>query len=240
MGITHHFGIMKSHQFRWMLLSGILLAVIVLPFLVLAQPIEAWFQKWLQSATEQEGLTALILGTLLAADVLLPIPSSVVSTAAGALHGLWLGTLVSTAGMTLSCAIGYWLGASAGRRVATRLIGPVSLRRCEELHQRGGDWMIVVARSIPVLAEASTFYAGMGRMRLKRFISLSAFSNLGISLVYAAFGVSSVRLTSFWLAFGAAILCPVMAMFVVSKLYPALQQRIHEGHEGTRRGRISR
>ncbi|WP_089717887.1 TVP38/TMEM64 family protein [Candidatus Entotheonella palauensis] len=227
MGFTHHFEIMKSPPFRWMLLSGILVAVIVLPFLVLAQPIEAWFQQWLQSATEQEGLTALILITLLASDVLLPIPSSLVSTTAGALHGLWPGALVSTSGMTLSCAIGYWLGASAGRRVATRLIGSENLRRCEDLHQRGGDWMIVVARSIPVLAEASTFYAGMGRMRLKRFMGLSALSNLGISLVYAAVGVSSVQLASFWLAFGAAIVCPVMAMFIVSKLYPVLQQRIH-------------
>lgn len=228
MGLMPHSGPTPSHLLRWVLLSGILLAAILQPFFWFTQPIEGWMHKWLQSAAERGPRTALVLGALLAVDVVLPIPSSLVSTTAGALHGLWPGTLVSTIGMTLSCAIGYGLGTSAGRRLAHRLIGPASLRRCEDLQHRRGDWMIVVTRSIPVLAEASTFYAGMGRMRMRRFIGLSALSNLGISLVYAALGASVVQFSSFFLAFGAAILGPALAMFVLSKRYPAHPQPLPE------------
>lgn len=218
MGLMHNSGTTPAHALRWVLLSGIFVAVIVVPFLLFAQPIEAWIHQWLGSAADHQLLTALILGILLASDVVLPIPSSLVSTTAGALHGLWPGTLISTFGMNLSCTIGYGLGASAGRRLANRLIGPANLTQCEALQHRVGDWIIVVARSIPVLAEASTFYAGMGRMRLGRFIGLSALSNLGISLVYAAIGASVVQFSSFFLAFGTAILCPVVAMLLASKL----------------------
>jgi uncharacterized membrane protein YdjX (TVP38/TMEM64 family) len=163
-----------------------------------------------------DAVMALVLGALLASDVLLPIPSSLLSTAAGGLYGFWPGALLSAAGMTISCVFGYWLGASAGRHAAFRLVGNHQLARLEEMSQRCGDWMIVVARSIPVLAEASTFFAGISRMPRGRFALLSVCSNLGISLVYAAIGAHAVHLNSFMWALAGAILVPAIVILIWS------------------------
>ena len=245
--VTPFFAILNRTGLRWLILCGLLLAVVVLPFVVMGESITIWTDRFTSDvwhsklarlaegqdragqATFGDAVTALVLGTLLASDVLLPIPSSLVSTAAGGLYGLWPGTLLSVAGMTLSCAFGYWLGASAGRHAASRLVGKRELARLEEMNQRCGDWMIVVARSIPVLAEASTFLAGISRMQPRRFLLLSVCSNLGISLVYAAIGVYAVYINSFIWAFAGAILVPVIVLLIWSNTKRYLREIAPEG-----------
>jgi uncharacterized membrane protein YdjX (TVP38/TMEM64 family) len=156
----------------------------------------------------------LVLGSLLATDILVPVPSSLTSTAAGFFLGLAGGTATSLAGMTVSCVVGYWLGARFGRPVANRLVGEQELARLEKLRQRFGDWVIVVTRAVPVLAEASVLFAGISGMPMHQFLLLSTLSNLGISAVYAAVGTFSATVNSFLFAFGGSILVPLVAMIL--------------------------
>lgn len=232
--VTPFFAILNRTGFRWLILCGLLLVVVFIPFVLMAESISIWTdgfasdvlhpkltrmadgQDRARQAAFGDAVMALVLGTLLASDVLLPIPSSLLSTAAGSCYGFWPGTLLSVVGMTISCAFGYWVGASAGRHAAFRLVGNRELARLEEMNQRCGDWMIVVARSIPVLAEASTFFAGISRMPRRRFALLSVCSNLGISLVYAAIGVHAVHINSFMWAFAGAILVPAIVLLIWS------------------------
>jgi membrane protein DedA with SNARE-associated domain len=77
--------------------------------------------------------------------------------------------------------------------------------------------VFVVARPIPVLAEASVLFAGMSRMPLNRFIMLSTLSNRSISMVYAAIGAMSATVNSFLLAMAGSILVPWLAMIASKK-----------------------
>jgi membrane protein DedA with SNARE-associated domain len=72
--------------------------------------------------------------------------------------------------------------------------------------------MIMGVRSIPVLAEASTFVAGMSLMPFGMFLIISVLSNLGISLVYATIGAYAVQFPAFWFAFVGAWLVPTLVM----------------------------
>ena len=63
-----------------------------------------------------------------------------------------------------------------------------------------------------VLAEASVVFAGIVRTPFVRFAALTAISNLGIALGYAAFGAFSMRLDSFLVAFLGALLLPGIAL----------------------------
>ena len=62
------------------------------------------------------GVWAAILGVgLLVADVLLPVPSSLVMVAHGAAFDVLKGTLLSLAGSTGAAMCGFWLGRRGGR-----------------------------------------------------------------------------------------------------------------------------
>ena len=202
----------KHVVLRWIGLVAGVLTFILVPFFLFGARIESWTGEFIETASDHILMTALVLGGLLATDILLPVPSSIVSTVAGCFLGLAGGTLVSFMGMTISCLAGYALGRFFGSTLAPRAIGADELAKLESLSERLGDWVVVVTRPVPVLAEAAVFFVGMGHMKLSRFILLSSMSNLAISLVYATIGSlsaeaagSSESLTAFLLAAAGSI-----------------------------------
>lgn len=197
----------------WSLFAILLLALILIPFFGFETAITAWSGRFLHSS-HPRWIVGPAISLLLAADLVLPIPSSLISTAAGLLLGLWPATLASWLGMTLGCLAGYWLGARAGRSAAQRLVGPCELDRVTSASQRFGDWMILLFRAVPVMAEASVVFAGTIRMPFRRFLTVSLLSNLGISLAYAAVGAYSANVASFLVALAGALLVPATAMLI--------------------------
>ncbi len=196
----------------WATLFLLILAIILVPFFLFGDTIEAWTEQFVRESPGGRLWAAAILGGSLASDILLPIPSSVVSTACGNLLGFVAGALTSLAGMTMSCLVGYWLGVSGGRPLAERMVGKDDITRLEQWNRRFGEWTVVVTRPIPVLAEAAVIVVGMGRMRPARFILLSSLANTGVSFVYAAVGAYAAHVNAFLLAFAFSILVPGIAI----------------------------
>lgn len=208
---------MSKHRtaLHWILLCTILLVLIIVPFLLFGKNLEAWAARLVDAAEHHSWTTALILGGLLATDILLPIPSSIVSTACGYLLGFAAGALTSCVGMVISCVIGYVLARGPGRALARQLLGVSDMQHVESVTQRCGSWALIVARPIPVLAEASVLMAGLARMPARRFMVLTTLSNLGISIIYAALGE-----TSFFLALAVSLLLPGILMLAGKRLRP--------------------
>ncbi len=205
----------KQEQRKWLVIGVVVLALILVPFGLFGEAIELWTQQFLSDAKEQPFLVAMVLGGLLASDILLPVPSSIVSTACGLLLGFGIGTAVSVGGMMVSCAVGYALGKTMGKAVVGRFVGPSELARLQHLNGRFGSWIVIICRPVPVLAEASVLFLGMGGMAGIRFFTLCALSNLGISAVYAAMGAWSASVNSFFIAVGASVLVPWVFMMLV-------------------------
>jgi uncharacterized membrane protein YdjX (TVP38/TMEM64 family) len=197
---------------RWVVLWVVLIGLVLLPFLLFEQQFNAFAERITQSGTSRDVAAAAILG-LLALDVFLPVPSSIVSTAAGLLLGFTAGTAIVWAGMTAGCALGYAVGAR-GAGAAKRLVGDEGLARAARLARRYGDMTIVICRPVPVLAEASVVFAGLVHAPFGRFARLTALSNLGIAAGYAAFGAFSLRLDSFLVAFLGALLLPAVFLLI--------------------------
>ncbi|MDI6724417.1 MAG: VTT domain-containing protein [Methanobacterium sp.] len=204
---------MKS-RFKWALLAIVILLIILIPFFLFNDSVETWIDYFFNSSPPKL-LVGIAIGGLLSIDILAPVPSSVVSTAGGYFLGFISGTLISLAGMTVSCIIGYWLGKKFGTPISERLVGPKELSKLEKLQKKYGDWIIIISRAVPVLAEASVIVAGIGGMPLNRFILLILLSNLGISLVYAAIGDYSAHINSFLLAFAGAVILPTITMTIL-------------------------
>jgi uncharacterized membrane protein YdjX (TVP38/TMEM64 family) len=196
-----------SRTAGWIFFTLLLLGLILAPFFRWEMPVHQWSRALLDRRPPWWGISG-----LLAADVVLPVPSSLVSTASGMLLGFWSGAAASWIGMMAGCLGGYWIGARAGRAAASRLVGTSELERVASASRRFGDGMVVLFRAVPVLAEASVLFAGAVRMPLARFLVVSGLSNLGISIAYAAVGVWSAEVSSFLLAFGGAVLLPLAAI----------------------------
>lgn len=181
-----------------------LAAIVVVPFLIWQDPLNALSAELLDRAAGR-GLIAVAVVALLILDVLLPIPSSVVSVAAGAALGFELGALACLIGMTGGCLLGYLLGTWLG---AGRLVGERDRRAMQRLFARYGAGALAVARPVPVLAEVSVVLAGVARMKPGALLAYTGAANLGISTAYSAVGHFAMQWNSFLLAFLGATLIP--------------------------------
>jgi uncharacterized membrane protein YdjX (TVP38/TMEM64 family) len=195
---------------RWALVWIVVIGLVLVPFFLFEAEFNAFAARMTRGDTSNVLAASSIFG-LLSLDVFLPVPSSIVSTAAGVLLGFWRGAAIVWIGMTVACLIGYALGARAAG-LARRFVGEGGLARADQLVQRYGDWTIVMCRPVPVLAEASVIVAGLIGAPFARFFALTALSNLGIAVGYAAFGAFSMRVDSFLVAFLGALVIPGVAM----------------------------
>jgi uncharacterized membrane protein YdjX (TVP38/TMEM64 family) len=196
---------------RWLLIIVVLLAIVLVPF-VLFEDVFASLAERLLTTTLPAWMSALAIALLLASDPFLPIPSSVVSTAAGVLFGIAGGTIVSAIGMTAGAALAWWLASSIGRAGVIRLMGERELARGEALIRRYGAAALVIGRPIPVLAEASVFAAAALGLSFPRFLAIVTLSNLGLSAAYATIGALAASRNSFLLVFIGAIVLPGAAL----------------------------
>lgn len=122
---------------------------------------------------------------LLAGDLVLPVPSSVVMTLSGMALGMWGGAAANVAGAMASALLGFGLCRRFGRRAFERFVGAEDAARVQRFMQRYGAWGIVLSRSVPMLTEVVSAAAGLSRLPLGRFAALSASGTLPICIVYA-------------------------------------------------------
>jgi len=195
---------------RPLLLVALVLAVPIVPFAFFGATLEQQTLDWLDAAVTPTRMAALTVG-ILATDVFLPVPSSVVSTLAGARLGVIGGTFASWIGMTLGGLIAFALARWLGQPFAARLVGATESPQIEQLARRYGPFLIVATRALPVLAEASVLLVGAMRLSLQSFLPALALSNLGIALAYAAFGAWAERANAVPAAVVASIAIPVVA-----------------------------
>ncbi len=125
---------------RPLLLVVLALMVPVLPFLSFGPWLESRVEAWLDPPPAP-ALVALATVGLLSSDILLPVPSSVVSTVAGSQLGVVGATLASWLGMTAGrgdrlCA-GSLVRTARGRTVQSRLTTWTAWIRCPGTGDRG-------------------------------------------------------------------------------------------------------
>jgi uncharacterized membrane protein YdjX (TVP38/TMEM64 family) len=199
----------------WTVLSVLLLSAILIPFFLWEDRINAATSAFL-AEPHSRWLIATALGGLLAADIVLPVPSSIVNTAAGSLLGFWAGAAASWTGLMVGAVLGYWMGMGASATALRKLVGG-NAERVAHATGRYGDWGLMLCRAVPVLAEASVVVAGFNRMPFRRFLALCALSNLGIAAAYAAIGAYAMDAGSFLLAFAGAICVPGVGMWLARR-----------------------
>jgi len=133
-------------------------------------------------------LAAVIGVALLIADVVLPVPSSVIMVAHGALFGIVTGSLLSLAG-SVGCAVAGFAIGRAGRETVHRLVSDAEYARVSRLLDRWGMAGIVATRPVPILAEVMAIIAGTTpAVRWWQIVVASTLGSIPPAIAYAVAG----------------------------------------------------
>jgi membrane protein DedA with SNARE-associated domain len=193
----------------------------VIPFLVLGPTFEAAAESWV-TQTENPIWLASLTTMLLALDIFLPIPSSVLGTWLGSQIGWLKATVICWLGLTIGASMGYILSYRFGSPLAARFSKPLDLQSAQQLAQRFGAITLVLTRGLPILGEALVLVMGVYRLSWWRFFLPVATANLGLSLGYSLLGhwASAQGWLPMALALSAAI--PLLAFLLFRSRFPSL------------------
>jgi uncharacterized membrane protein YdjX (TVP38/TMEM64 family) len=137
---------------------------------------------------EQTAVAAAVIGiSLLVVDALLPVPSSLVMLAHGALFGPVVGALLSLAGRTGFAVAGYAIGRRGGA-AAARHLKPEEREHAQSLLERWGLLAVVFTRPVPMVAESVSIMAGMSPLGLGPVVAASMLGSLPEAVLYAVAG----------------------------------------------------
>lgn len=193
-----------------------LIAFVVIPFILFGTSLEAWTYGLIDPA-HSSPFIAMAGVLLLAADVVLPVPSTVVAAGLGAVLGVIWGIIATAAGLTIGCAIAYWLGSFLGHDFAKRKLGAADFAYLSHLLDRHGLLLLMACRPVPVLAEASVIAAGAIGMPMRPVLLVTALANLGFAAVYAGLGAAAEGFAGFLAAFAASLTIPGIALLAANR-----------------------
>lgn len=180
---------------------------------------------WLESA----GPWAWAVGIgLLVADVVLPIPATVVMSALGLIYGPAVGGAIAAAGSICAGLAGYGLGRLPGARAAKWLLGERDFTRGHLLFASGGGWLVAMSRALPILPEAISCTAGLVRMPFPRFLAALACGGVPMGFLFA--GIGSAGTSSPGIALALSLVAPAVLWAVARRWrkFPGGPQRDDE------------
>lgn len=198
----------------WALMLGIV-TVLILPVLVLGLTFEERILAWaVEDRTEI--IQFFLIAGVLALDLVLPVPSSALSTYAGGALGFLIGTCASWLGMTAGAVAGFATSRLLGLQFVRRRAGDDETLLAN-FSSGYGMSALLITRPLPLLAEACVLLAGASRMRWTMFLVPVATSNLVISICYAAAGAYSRELSVLPQTMIAVVLLPITLTVLVRR-----------------------
>lgn len=160
---------------------------------VLGIDVEGLVQRWMAHAGA--GSAALLIG-LLAADLFLPVPSSLVMVLSGAAFGVLWGSIFSLIGSIGGEWLGFELVRRYGLAASRRLVGDEDLTKMRAMMARHGAAAVLVTRALPVVMETMSVVAGLSTMPRRSFLAASLAGTLPVAVIYAYAGAVSRDVSS--------------------------------------------
>ena len=205
---------------RQALALALAVAVVAVVGLALAEAFHVTLLVDPVDSIEARGLAAWIGVGLLVADIVLPVPSSVVMLAHGALFGVIPGAALSLLGRTGNAVVGVLIGRGVGNLLSRRS------RRCSaadsgkgaELVGRWGLAAVVFTRPIPVLAESTLVAAAALGLSPPAVIGAAVVGAVPEAVLYAVAGDIATSYANGAIVFVAAIVLAAAAWAASSRI----------------------
>lgn len=202
--------LLKANRY-WLLVGSIITAFLVVYLLVEAFHVPLLTE--VSPLSRATYATALLGVGLLTADALLPVPSSLVMVALGALFGFAAGSALSLVGNVTGFLFAYWLG-SRSSPLVQRLVSNQELDRGSRVLRRWGVMALILTRPLPILAETTVIMAGVSKLPFARSLAAITAGSLPACLLYAWAGSQAKDFDVTAIIFLALILLAVAAWMI--------------------------
>lgn len=191
---------------RRLLVAGSLVALLFLALWALFVALDVEWVTRPPGVLERGGWIGASAGVaLLALDVLLPVPSSVVMVVLGKLYGFAAGCALSLAGSVLAAALAWAIGRRSEALLA-RWMSAEERRAADEWLARHGLFALALTRPIPILAETFALLAGARALPLGRVLLAATLGILPAAALYAWAGSAGRDVVEDALLFGLTLL----------------------------------
>ena len=154
---------------------------------------------------------------LLAGDLVLPVPGTIVISALGYIYGTFVGGLIAATGLMVAGVMGYGLGRLFGERFARRWLGDLDYEKGRLLFARRGAWVVAMSRAVPILPEVISCSAGLVRMPFRRFVLALACGSVPMGFLFAAIGNSGHDAPA-W-TFASSLLIPAVLWWLAARIH---------------------
>jgi uncharacterized membrane protein YdjX (TVP38/TMEM64 family) len=202
-----------------LLLFIILVVVVQIPFAIWGDILMSRFTlagsvAWLEDYGHWAWLAGIIM---LLADILLPIPGTLVMSALGYIYGPFLGGVLAATGSFASGAVGFWVCRSLGVKAAIKILGPKDFDKGKKTFENIGGWLVVLSRWLPVFPEVIACMAGLNRMSPGLFHLAILCSAIPMGFIYAAIGHAGLQHPT--LAILLSVGLPALIWFMIRPIF---------------------
>lgn len=116
-------------------------------------------------------------------------PAEILDTAAGFVWGFWLGLALVMAGWVLNAYVAFEIGRHGARPLLYRLIGRERFVRLRDAVERGGVFLLLAMRLIPIVPfSLFTIVAGAAHVPLWRLLWTTAIGYIPITALFVYLG----------------------------------------------------
>lgn len=162
-------------------------------------------------------VTALIGISLLAADVFIPVPASLIMLINGALFGVFIGTALSIIGGLAAFLVAFMVGRKGGPWLL-RTATPEEREKANRFIHNWGLLAIVITRPFPILSETVAVIAGTTSMSISKGILAAIMGYLPVALLYALIGAIATTFKNLVIAFIFVIIVAGLIWFILLRL----------------------
>ena len=180
---------------------------IIIVFLVF-ENLEGYFSDTLNALSKHPFQFAAVSFSILMADIVLPVPSSIVMYVNGYVLGTVLGAFVSLLSLLVSALIGYYLG-----KITSLGLKATSDEHANTILSKYGTVAILMSRGIPILSESICIVCGYNNMPLKKYLILNLIGYIPLCVLYAFCGSIGYDENNFLISFVCSLFISVSFWF---------------------------
>jgi uncharacterized membrane protein YdjX (TVP38/TMEM64 family) len=160
-------------------------------------------------------------------------PAEILDTAVGFVHGFGVGFPLVMVGWVINAVVAYWIGSHAARPLLYRMAGRQRFTHYEGLVNRGGVWLLLGMRLVPVVPfSLFSYVAGAARVPLPRFIWTTVVGYLPLTAVFVYLGAQLEELSPTDPLLWAGALVLIALLLVTRKLSRTLGDARQDPAEG--------
>lgn len=203
-------------MFSYIKIVALLIALFIAMF-VAVEALNIGLLRDPTSAMDKGGIATALLGiALLAADVIIPVPASLIMVINGALFGVYFGTVISMVGGLAAFIAAFLLG-KKGSPLISKWTSEEDRRSADTFLENWGLLAIIISRPFPILAETIAIMAGTSAMTISKGVLAALLGLLPVTVLYALIGAIAATFTNLILAF-------IFVLSVAMLIWLALQR----------------